>query len=277
MLANTFIRGFHGKSGAAWRTSFLALLILALTIIVGPDLASASDFNRFRVAQLVVESDRPAAPDAAFVLAQEVRFRTAVDARLERVIVPLSSQRVFDHPFLIWVATSAFREFSDLERAHLATFLSNGGFLLIDTSLTGQALAAFHRRIETELARIVPSKRLMEIDRGHVLFRSFYKLQSVAGRRNRSAYLEGMIVDGRVALVLSINDLVGAWDRDGFGQWRYECVPGGPQQRESAIRLGINLVMYALLGDYKDEQAHVEYLLKRRRLSPSDLPTKERD
>ena len=43
------------------------------------------------------------------------------------------------------------------------------------------------------------------------------------------------------------------------------AVPGGEPQREQAYRLGINLVMYALCLDYKDDHTHVMRLLKRRR------------
>ncbi len=34
-------------------------------------------------------------------------------------------------------------------------------------------------------------------------------------------------------------------------------------QREKAIRFGINLVMYALTGNYKTDQVHVPALLQR--------------
>ena len=40
-------------------------------------------------------------------------------------------------------------------------------------------------------------------------------------------------------------------------------VPGGERQREMAFRFGINLVMYALTGNYKEDQVHVPALLER--------------
>ena len=43
-------------------------------------------------------------------------------------------------------------------------------------------------------------------------------------------------------------------------------VPGGDEQREEAFRFGVNLVMYALCLDYKTEQAHIDYILRTRRL-----------
>ena len=40
---------------------------------------------------------------------------------------------------------------------------------------------------------------------------------------------------------------------------------GGERQREMAFRLGINLAMYALCLDYKADQVHVPFILKKRR------------
>jgi hypothetical protein len=41
--------------------------------------------------------------------------------------------------------------------------------------------------------------------------------------------------------------------------------PGGDRQREMALRMGINLVMYATCLDYKRDQVHVTEILRRRR------------
>ena len=40
-------------------------------------------------------------------------------------------------------------------------------------------------------------------------------------------------------------------------------VPGGEQQREMAMRFGVNLVMYVLTGNYKSDQVHVPAILER--------------
>lgn len=236
-----------------------------------PPRAAASELNRFRVAQVTV-GDRPTAhPNAAFVLGQEVRFRTAVDVKLDRVVVALGSRDVFDQPFLLWIGDGAFPPLTDTERDHLRTFLHSGGFLLVDNAGEGADMAAFDRRFRAELGRVLPDAALKPLPAAHVLFRSFYRLTSVAGRRVLRSFVEGVELDGRLALAYSQNDLTGAWSRDGYGAWEYEAIPGGPAQREEALRLGVNLVMYALLLDYKDEQAHVQYLLRRRRLRPEDL------
>jgi hypothetical protein len=40
-------------------------------------------------------------------------------------------------------------------------------------------------------------------------------------------------------------------------------VPGGEVQREMAFRAGVNIVMYALTGNYKADQVHLPALLER--------------
>ena len=64
----------------------------------------------------------------------------------------------------------------------------------------------------------------------------------VGGRRNRGA---------------------GAWAVDRSGRPLYPVVPGGEPQREQAYRFGVNLVMYALTGNYKSDQVHVPAILER--------------
>ncbi len=251
------------------------LKAMAATLAAGPVLlarrpARASELNRFRVAQVTVGDHAPARPDAAFVLGQEVRFRTAVDVKLDRVIVPLASKAVFDYPFLLWVGDGTFPDLDPAELANLRQFLSSGGLLLVDNAGDGAALAAFDHQFRAQLRRAFPEVALATVPDQHVLMRSFYRVGSVWGRRALRPFLEGLTLEDRLALVYSQNDLSGAWSRDGFGNWEFEAVPGGPAQRESAIRLGVNVVLYALLLDYKDEQAHVDYLLRRRRLRPED-------
>jgi hypothetical protein len=253
------------------RRDLLKAALAAGLALAWPRRARASDFNRFRVAQLVVGDKPPARPDAAFVLGQEVRFRTAVDVKLDRVVVPLGSRALFDCPFLLWVGDGPVPDLDERGLASLSSFLDAGGFLVVDNAGDGADQAVFDRQFRAQIQRAFPGKALAPVPAGHVLLRSFYRVTSVWGRRAAKPALEGLFLEDRLALVYSQNDLSGAWSRDGFGNWEYECVPGGPVQREGAIRLGVNLVLYALLLDYKDEQAHVDWLLRRRRLRREDV------
>ena len=54
-----------------------------------------------------------------------------------------------------------------------------------------------------------------------------------------------------------------AWAVDERGAPLHPLIPGGPRQREMALRGGVNLVRYALTGNYKADQVHMPALLER--------------
>ena len=68
--------------------------------------------------------------------------------------------------------------------------------------------------------------------------------------------------DGVSRLFIGDADWISAWAVDDRGRDLYS-VDGGPQQREMARRFGVNLVMYVLTGNYKDDQVHLPALLER--------------
>ena len=69
--------------------------------------------------------------------------------------------------------------------------------------------------------------------------------------------------DGVSSVVIGAHDWAGAWATDELGQPLLPVMPGSERQREMARRFGVNLVMYALTGNYKTDQVHVPALLER--------------
>ena len=69
-------------------------------------------------------------------------------------------------------------------------------------------------------------------------------------------------VDGVSPIIITSNDFAAAWARGRRGEPLYPVVPGGERQREMAFRAGVNIVMYALTGNYKADQVHVPALLE---------------
>ena len=111
---------------------------------------------------------------------------------------------------------------------------------------------------------MLPSAPLQPVARDHVVHKSFYLVDRQGGRVLVKPWIEGQSLDGRLAVVYSQNDLGGAWARTELGDWEYPCTPGGEPQRETAIRIGVNLAMYALCTDYKDDAVHLPFILRRR-------------
>lgn len=191
-------------------------------------------------------------------------LRTSVKASFQKKEIEIGSPDLFNFPFLYLAGRSSFAPFSDSEIKRIRKFLTLGGTLLVDDA-SGEENSPFDKQIRSETERIFPEYSLERIPSDHVLYRSFYLLSMPGGRRIIKPYLEGITFDDeeRTALIYSGNDLGGAWSEDEFGRWQYECIPGGESQRELAFRTGINIIIYALTGNYKKDQIHSPFINRR--------------
>jgi len=254
------------KRGRTPDTGRRALLAAAGATLLLPASARAiGERSKLRLARLHLPDLPNPRPSALRRLAWELERRTSLVTLPDPVEVKATDPELFRHPFLVLSGDRGFAQPTDAEVVRLRRFLTFGGFLLID-SAEGRAGGGFDESVRRLLARVLPGDLPARVSDQHVLWKSFYVLRGVAGRIIAAPYLEGVERDRRLAVVYTQNDLGGALARDGFGRWEHEVVPGGEDQREEAFRLAINLVMYALCLDYKTEQAHIDYILRTRRL-----------
>ncbi|BDG08136.1 DUF4159 domain-containing protein [Anaeromyxobacter paludicola] len=196
-------------------------------------------------------------------LCWELVQRTSIEAGEDAAPVRLGQPGLHRTPMLYLSGDGALPPFPEPELAALRRHLQQGGFLLVDAA-DGSDGAGFDASVRRELARLLPASPLTRVAREHVLYKSFYLLDHQGGRVLAKPWLEAQVLNGRLAVVYSQNDLAGAWARGAFGDWEYECTPGGEPQRETAFRLGVNLAMYALCTDYKDDAVHLPFILRRR-------------
>ena len=61
-------------------------------------------------------------------------------------------------------------------------------------------------------------------------------------------------------MIYSQNDIFGAWARDKFGNYFFECFPGGENQRFESQKLTINLIVFSLTGTYKTDVIHRPFI-----------------
>jgi len=201
-------------------------------------------------------------PTAAQRLAWEARQRTSVETRLEPTRARLSDPRVFATPLLYWNGDQAFAPLSEAEVTGLKRFVEFGGAVIIDDAAPEQS--GFDASIRRELERAFGRGALVRLPSTHTVYRSFYLLDRPVGRVEGPEHLEAVLRAGRAAVIYSRHDLGGAFERDNLGNHTHPVEPGGEVQREAAIRLGVNLVMYALCLDYKDDQVHAPFIMRRR-------------
>jgi Domain of unknown function (DUF4159) len=248
------------------RRDFLRNVLAGTIGALSFPLLSLYEGSKFHFAQLEYNGHWDPRPRDYQRLMSTLELRTSVTASYERKVLKIGDKDLFNFPFLYMAGDGGFEPFTEEERRRLRKYIKLGGTLLIDDA-SGSDVSAFDSQIREELKYILPEIPLSRLTQNHVVYKSFYLLYSASGRKIISPYLEGITFtdEDRTAVFYSRNDLGGAWSEDEFGKWEFECIPGGESQRELAFRLGINLILYALTGNYKEDQIHIPFI-KRRQL-----------
>ncbi|MFU8806825.1 MAG: DUF4159 domain-containing protein [Bradymonadaceae bacterium] len=233
--------------------------------LYAPAALAMGESDRFTIGHLrFADAHWNPRPTALRRLLLELEKRTSVEVLSDVSVVDGLGADIFDFPFLIMAGDRRFDPWPEERVNNLRTYLQAGGFLFID-SAEGVVDGPFATSVEREMKRIFPRKRLTKVPRDHVLHKSFYLVDQPVGRINVASQFEAIFDEDRLAVVVSHNDILGALARDNFGNWEYSVTPGGERQREMAYRLGINIVMYALTVNYKSDQVHIPFILRRRR------------
>lgn len=210
--------------------------------------------------------DRATAPGR---WAWEIVRRTSAPARLVPVHVAADDPKLLDEPFAVWAGSADVPPLSTPELRGIRRYLDLGGVLLVDDSDPGTG--TFGRAARRELLRAVPESPIVRLKaRGssesgqeHVIYKSYYLLDRPTGRVPGPPYVEA-IVRGRDAQIIFLShDLLGALARTADGTWLLPIQPSDAE-REYAIRFAVNLAMYVLCSNYKDDQVHAQALMRRR-------------
>jgi len=196
-------------------------------------------------------------------LAHQLILRTSID-HAAPAEVDLEKDELSVYPLLYWPISATAQPLSDQAREKLNRYLSTGGMILIDT----KAGAGDGRVGLGKLIQGIDVPTLEPVPPGHVLTKSFYLLDEFPGRvpggevwveRDQDARNDGVS-----SVVVGSADWAGAWAVDATsGMPLFSLSPGGERQREWAYRFGVNLVMYALTGNYKSDLVHAPFIQQR--------------
>ncbi len=202
--------------------------------------------------RLAAPSDAAWRRQAMALLSVALRVRTAVEAAEGVTPAEVSPGSLFDTPFLVWSGRDAITLDADA-RAALGDFLGHGGLLLVDGDPTRDR--AFLQSVEEVLETVLPTvdspaPALRPVADDDVLLRTFYLLPG--GGVRSPGDLRAARAGTRIAVVESRADLLGA------------LATGAAPERERATRFLVNTVMYALCLDYKSDQVHAPFLMRRR-------------
>jgi hypothetical protein len=195
-------------------------------------------------------------------LVRQLILRTSID-HAAPAAVDLETDELSLYPLLYWPIAASTAPLSDRAKEKLNRYLATGGMVLIDT----RAGAGGGQPNLSRLIQGIDVPTLTPIPPGHVLTKSFYLLDQFPGRtpggdlwveRDQDAHNDGVS-----SIVVGSADWAGAWAVDANGAPLFSIAPGGEQQREWAYRFGVNLVMYALTGNYKADLVHAPFIQQR--------------
>jgi hypothetical protein len=214
-------------------------------------------------------------------LGKVLAARTAVEPG-EPAGVDIENDEIAFFPVLYWPVLEGARALGTNTLAKIDAYMKQGGMIIFDTRDYGQGLPiGLSRRRgqmgETPLQRLLGNldiPRLEPVPQGHVLTKSFYLLTTFPGRwdggqlwveagANASPGRRARRADGVSGILVTPNDFASAWALDEQNTPLFPVVPGGERQREMAFRVGVNIAMYALTGNYKADQVHIPALLER--------------
>lgn len=211
-------------------------------------------------------------------LTEFLTYRTTLEPGAP-VGLDITTDELSFYPIIYWPISASAPMPSQAAISRIDAYMRNGGTVLFDTrdqysSLGGGGSSANGERLQQILANIdIPP--LEPVPENHVLARSFYLLTNFPGRysgsplwvearqdaRNANQVSSGG--DGVSPIMITGNDLAGAWAVDQQGAPVLPTVPPDDMQREYAYRAGVNIMMYMLTGNYKADQVHVPALLER--------------
>lgn len=207
-------------------------------------------------------------------------YRTTLEPE-PPVGVDISKDELSFYPIIFWPISASAPMPSAAAISRIDAYMRAGGTVLFDTRDQGSMLGTETgtspngERLQAILANIdIPP--LEPVPSDHVLTRAFYLLQGFPGRYSGSplwvearqeAQSSNSAVassgDGVTPIMITGNDLMGAWAIDANGASVLPVVPADEMQREMSFRSGVNIMMYMLTGNYKADQVHVPALLER--------------
>jgi hypothetical protein len=210
--------------------------------------------------------------------------RTALEAGDPIGVDPARDELAF-FPLIYWPVVPGMAKPPQEAIDRIDAYMKQGGTVLFDTRDAIEAAPGDNGASQTPgmiaLRNILSSLDIPELEpvpREHVLTKTFYLLRDFPGRYDTGqTWVETLPRDdeedaashparggdGVSPIIITSNDLAGAWAIRPDGQPMLPLSPGEPRQREFAFRAGVNIVMYTLTGNYKADQVHAPALIER--------------
>jgi hypothetical protein len=176
-------------------------------------------------------------PSAEINLLRYVRTHTSINVDPVYEYVDLSTDNVFLYPVLFMTGHGTVN-FTESEVRNLRAYLENGGFLYIDDDYGMDA------SVRKELKRVFPEQELRELPFDHPLYHSHFDfpngLPKIHEHDAKPPQGFGLFAGTRLCVFYTVETN----PSDGWADPDVHHDP--PEKREAALKIGTNIIVYAL-------------------------------
>lgn len=176
-------------------------------------------------------------PEAIPNLARELQLRVGIETNIEQRVVILKDDLLFSSPVLFMTGHGEVR-WDESEIKNLRKYLENGGFLYADDDY------GMDKTFRREMKRVFPEQSFVELPFTHPIYHIIYDFSTGPPKHHehdgKPAQGFGLFHDGRLVVYYTYESNVS----DGWADEKTHNDP--PAKRETAFRMGINIISYAL-------------------------------
>ena len=213
---------------------------------------------------------QPATPRAVAELVEAINLRTRIRAEVDPHL-NLGSEKIFRAPFIYLSVGDAFVP-TKSELSNFKEYLRRGGFALVENANPWMEYSPSEASLRQMLKDALGVHgRFRIIPKGHPIYHSFYDFDDgpppalrpaartldqletfdIADYQPDVPYLEGIFIDGRLAVVYSNKAYGTAWQNE--------------YRNEPQLQMGINMVVFALLQEGSMARRHLKEIMQRER------------
>ncbi len=178
--------------------------------------------------------------------------------------VNLETDELVFFPFLYWPLSAANPPLSPQAAKRVNDYLHHGGMILFDSGASDESFALTAMKSVSAASKFHRWNAFRKNTSCIAVF-----ICSINFRAATPAAIYGWnrksfrLTTGVASVIAGSGNWAGAWAVDDSGRPLFPCTPDGEEQREYAYRFGVNIVMYALTGNYKSDQLHTQALLEK--------------
>ena len=178
-------------------------------------------------------------PSSEVNLLRYVSAQTNIKVDPTYEFVDLESDNLFQYP-LVFMTGHGTVNFSSAEARRLRAYLESGGFLYIDDDY------GMNESIRKELKKVFPDQELRELPFDHPIYHCHFDFDTgppkIHEHDNKPAQGFGLFIGDRLCVFYTYESN----PADGWADPEVHHDP--PEKREAALRMGTNIVVYALGG-----------------------------